>query len=101
MAAFSELPGDVRMAAINGLCAISQYAGWHYTGNGITVTVPRGQFSEVLQWAKDNDLAECGGWYFPLGSDNPHESLRHDSSYPGSRGFWLYWHFVPIAAAGS
>jgi hypothetical protein len=32
--------------------------------------------------------------YFPLGSDKPSESLRHDGPYPGSKGFWLYASFA-------
>jgi hypothetical protein len=29
-------------------------------------------------------------FYFPLGSDSPPQSLRHDGRYRGSKGFWRY-----------
>lgn len=35
-----------------------------------------------------------GHWtFFPLGSDQPAERLRHDGSYPGSKGFHAYAEF--------
>jgi hypothetical protein len=33
--------------------------------------------------------------FFPLGTDNPPASLRHDGRFPGSKGFWLYANFAP------
>lgn len=35
--------------------------------------------------------------FFPLGSDAAPESLRHDGSYPGCRG---YWRFVRLIYTG-
>jgi len=96
--AFCERSHEARFAALDALSALTEnLAGFHYSERGITVSVPRGQFCEVLQWAKDHGLAERQTWYFPLGSDNPDERLRHDASYPGSKGFWLYVHFAPIS----
>ena len=32
--------------------------------------------------------------HFPLGTDAPLASLRHDGRYPGSVGFWLFGNFA-------
>lgn len=94
---FCERSHAARFAALDALDeATGKLAGFHYTGTGITISVPRGKFGAVLQWAKSHELTERDTYYFPLGSDNPHEQLRHDGNYPGSRGFWLYVHFVPV-----
>jgi hypothetical protein len=41
------------------------------------------------------ELDERSLHYFPLGTDAPPASLRHDGRYPGIAGFWLYGCFVP------
>lgn len=98
--AFCDLPHPIRFAFLDCLSDISGRNGavFHYTGQGITIAVPRDRFSDCEQLARRFGLAHKNLYYFPLGSDNPPEHMRHDSpSYPGSRGFWLYAHYAPIA----
>lgn len=44
------------------------------------------------------ELEESSLHYFPLGTDNPPDSLRHDGRYPGSRGFWQFGRYRPKIA---
>lgn len=95
--AFCELPADLRFAFLQALDGLSDgHGSWNYTGGGITVAVPHGRFCELEQLARRFSLEHRHLHYFPLGSDNPPELLRHECpKYPGSRGFWLYAHYTP------
>lgn len=94
---FYERDGETRFAAIVALMTIHPDIRFHYVGDGITVSVPRGRLEDICAWARAHELVagDDAGHYFPLGSDNPPADLRHDASYPGSRGFWLWWHCTP------
>lgn len=91
---FVDRPHADRMAAINALDAIGPCT-FSYTGAGITVTVPRGGYLAIKDWAIAHNLDARDWFLFPLGSDRVPEIMRHDGSYPGSRGFHLYAHFIP------
>src|SRR5262245_30765006 len=94
MTAFVDRPDAERMSAITDLDAIGPCA-FYYTGSGITITVPRGATAAVLAWMRTHRLTDRDWHYFPLGSDQVPEIMRHDGNYPGSRGFHLYLHCVP------
>lgn len=85
---FCDLPDAVRMEFRRRIeAAGGEVQG--YNGECVTVAVPNPPrpFRDDMEHA---GLVEAGGsWYFPLGSDNPPDSLRHDGRYPGSKGFWL------------
>jgi hypothetical protein len=92
---FAQQLDEIRMAILH---IIDDLGGdsHGYIDGGITVAVPR----EIpAKWNLVRTLEICGlraaTWaYFPLGTDNPPDSLRHDGSYPGSKGFWLFCHFT-------
>jgi hypothetical protein len=95
---FSEMDGDERMA----LRAVIESAGGHvagYQGPGVQVAIPapRGPLTVTwfIQTLRDVGLNLCGPslHYFPLGSDNPEATLRHDGPYPGCQGYWLLGRF--------
>lgn len=90
---FAGLPTPLRFAFLDALTELCfGAADWNYTDGGISVAVPNGRFGELQQLAKRFSLiAEPRGlYYFPLGSDQPPDHLRHECPrYPGSRGFWL------------
>lgn len=99
---FSELPHDERMALRD---VIEDRAGGEihgYDGEGVCVAMPR-DWAGFLGIVKAAGFAVLGAeWCFPLGSDKPGESMRHDGSYPGSRGFWRFVRLgvsVPFVAA--
>jgi hypothetical protein len=105
--AFCELPDPVRFAFLSAVDDLSGPSGarpgrlasaWHYSGSCVVVAVPRGKFSELRQLATRYGLELCEAQmhYFPLGSDNPPDALRHDGNYPGSKGFWLWAPFRPV-----
>ena len=41
-------------------------------------------------------LVAGSGHFFPLGTDNPPEHLRHDANYRDSRAFWRNESYVPV-----
>jgi hypothetical protein len=101
---FTDLPDDARLAfrrAIDGIGgAISTYSG-----RAVIVAVPRveGLTSSGVRacdaLAADHGLSPLDPdvyEFFPLGSDNPAPTLRHDGRYRGSLGFWLYRSYVPM-----
>lgn len=98
MIRFSELPDDQRMAALRGLSLIQAESAGYNSNGSISVAVPRGRYSDVAAWADFYGLEYVDMYYFPLGSDNPAEHLRHDGPVQydrGNRSFWLYAQFRP------
>jgi hypothetical protein len=98
--AFCDLPDDQRMA----LRAAMMAAGGHiaeYYGPAVSVAIPNpsGPFYTAMDEA-GLVLDERSLQYFPLGTDSPPDSLRHDGRFPGSAGFWLYGNFTPQPAGG-
>ena len=101
---FADLPHDARLAFLYALDAIgAESAGYH--GRYVSVRVPR---VEGSTWAgiqaTDRVAAAHGlvrdddGTYFPLGSDNPAEHLRHGIpwKYPNQApGFWFTLNYRP------
>lgn len=89
MTPFHEIPDDTRMAFLSALddvqCQVCQYS---CTGLQVYVGPSYTRLDETVQ---------AFGWtvtglvYFPLGSDNPPDHMRHavPGKYDGARGFWL------------
>jgi hypothetical protein len=96
---FYERPHEERMAALHALDAIGP-CSFSYTGVGITITVPRTSTSAVVRWATLHRLVARDWFYFPLCADQVPEIMRHDGRYPGSRGFHLFVHCVPMPEGG-
>jgi hypothetical protein len=93
---FHELPDDQRMALRAAIeAAGGQIAG--YIGPCVQVAIPNpaGPFFTAME-AAGLELEERSLHYFPLGTDAPPATLRHDGRYPGSAGFWLYGNFKPV-----
>jgi len=67
-----------------------------YVGRYVHVAIPNpsGPFFTTIEKA-GLVLAQRSLHYFPLGTDAPPDSLRHDGRFPGSAGFWLYGNFAP------
>ena len=93
--AFIDLPDSERVR----LRGVIEDAGGNvetYQNGGVQIAIPRpvGPFYRAMSAAG----LECDAatlHYFPLGSDanwTP-ERLRHDGSYPGSKGFWCFGTF--------
>lgn len=99
---FHALPHGQRMAYRK---AIEDAGGEvvSYQGECVLVAVPRaagGQSADDFPDALERAgllYVRGSAYLFPLGSDNPPDRLRHDGDYPGSRGFWLYGLFRPVA----
>ena len=92
--AFYEFPNALRMAFLDRLDAICPETTWNYTGDGISIDIPRGYSADIRTLATRYGLREISAWYFPLGSDNPPALMRWDASYLGSRGFRYTVHFA-------
>ena len=94
-AQFYDIPDSVR---IDVLRAIQQYGASkaQYIRGGIRLAMPR--LPELQSLTIDVCESFCltlrNSHYFPLGSDNAPKYQRHDASYKGSRGFWLYSDFM-------
>jgi hypothetical protein len=98
MTAFCDLPDPVRMAYRD---AIDDAGGniETYCGPAVLVAMPRkAGFVADLRDA-GLELVKGSLWLFPIGTDNPPDSFRHDGKYPDSRGFWLYGKFLPAEEA--
>jgi hypothetical protein len=67
-----------------------------YYGTAIQLLLPRDWLPVVEAMAA---LGLKGGepFWFPLGSRQLPDHLRHDGNYPGSRGFELHCDFAPAA----
>ena len=79
---------------------VIESAGGHvdaYQEDCFLVAVPR-ETNAFFNGIEDNGMETLAGsrHYFPLGTDSPPDNLRHDASYPGSKGFWLYIRVRPI-----
>jgi hypothetical protein len=95
MLAFCDLPDPIRFRLRDAITdAGGEVAG--YYGPYVQVAIPRpaGPFFQAMEDA-GLELDEHSLSYFPLGTDKPPESLRHDGRYPQCRGFWLYGNFSP------
>ena len=97
---FSDWPHDQRMdlrAALSDLNACVDA----YTGDGITISLPRcwDLQDDIADTLRSFGLSRVGAHYFPLGSDNPSESMRHDNAdghgRKGCRGYWKRSAWVP------
>jgi hypothetical protein len=92
---FCDLPDDVRMrfrGVVEGAGGLVE--GYHGPCLQVACPNPWGPFNTAME-AAGLTLVEGSLYAFPLGSDSPPESLRHDGSYPGSKGFWLYARYQP------
>lgn len=94
MAPFCDLP-DIERFRLRD--AIEDLGGdiESYQGDAVQVALPT-EWRRFITAADKLGLVLVHGsrWLFPLGSDNPPATLRHDGSYPGSKGFWMYAKFV-------
>ena len=86
---FVDLPAQARLDIRRKLSSIN-VSIINYSGNGIMVTLPRGNFAATQESIRDLGLEPGDMHYFPLGTDKVPEIMRHDGRYPGSRGFHLY-----------
>jgi hypothetical protein len=93
---FSGWPHERRMAVWAALEGAGGEVG-EYVGRGLTVRYARGRVPEARSALHACGLAPSPGSLvcFPICSDNPPESMRHDGRHPGSRGFWLVEHWAP------
>ena len=91
---FCDLPDAQRMRIRDAVDdAFGEVDG--YDGECIRVSLPR-PVQPFLVAMREAGLERVGDlWCFPLGSDKPADHLRHDGSYPGSKGFWCYGRFKP------
>jgi hypothetical protein len=95
MTAFHELPHERRLAYRAAIeAAGGQVAGYHGPAVQVAIPCPSGPFYAAME-AAGLALDERSLHHFPLGTDDPPATLRHDGRYPGSAGFWLYGNFVP------
>jgi hypothetical protein len=82
---FYDLPHDTRFAIYGELDRLQCKS----LGGGLfSVAVAKGKFGELVQTMEAFGLEHADLYYFPLGTDNPPDHLRHDN-----RGFpdccWL------------
>jgi len=96
---FSDLPAICRFAAREMIEDCGGYVAGYVPG-GLTVALPRVGALRLINQMVMAGFADRGGCLFPLGSDNPPDSLRHFGSGSaaaprGDRpGYWLYWRFT-------
>ena len=83
---FCDLPDEQRMAYRDAVENAGGYVA-DYDGEWIQVALPRpcGPFFHAMELA-GLELHDASLHYFPLGSDQPPDHLRHDGNYLGSRG---------------
>lgn len=89
MIAFCDLPECERFRLRD---AIEEHGGYiaTYDGDGVQISMPRDYRAFCDKMCSLGLVRDAGSTHlFPLGTDNPPESLRHDGSYPGSRAFWM------------
>ena len=95
MTAFCDLPDERRMVLRDAIdIAGGEVAGYYGPFVQVAIPNPSGPFFKAMEEA-GLVLDERSFQLFPLGTDNPPESLRHDGRYPGSKGFWLFGNFSP------
>lgn len=98
---FSEMPDSFRMAVRN---TVDEFGGNidGYNGEELLVAMPNGKAKwELIKAMKErhgmSDVPNDGGFnswvFFPIGSANTPECMRHDGGYRGSKGFLLYVNF--------
>ena len=93
--AFCDLPHEQRMAFRAAIeAAGGQVAGYYGRYVQVALPNPSGPFFTAMD-AAGLTLENRSLHFFPLGTDSPPTSLRHDGRFPGSRGFWLYGNFTP------
>ena len=93
---FADTPYEIRQEIYNALTDAGGYVAM-YAGESVIVAVPRDikAFRESIETLP---LETDGVYtYFPLGSDKPQQSLRHDGPYgkypKGNRSFWCHQSF--------
>jgi hypothetical protein len=100
---FTDLSDDARMAFRRAMHGIGGEIS-AYSERAVIVAVPRVDGFTSSGVRACDALAAYHGlspldpdtyWFFPLGSDSPADTLRHDGRYRGSLGFWLYRSYVP------
>jgi hypothetical protein len=86
---FCDLPDRIRLAARDAIDAAGGYVAG-YCGPSVQVAIPRpaGPFFLAME-AAGLALDENSLHYFPLGTDQPEERLRHHG------GYWLFGNFTP------
>lgn len=102
---FTDLPASLRMA-IRSAIEKTGADNIDYLADGrIQVSLPAEKSMTAVQNIERLGFKECGGYYFPLGTDAAPERLRHFG--PGTaaapRGdkpsYWLRWTFKLIQTA--
>lgn len=84
---------EARMRARNELEAAGcDVVGIDGEKNALQIHIARGKIGDVCARATAIgarcDIARA--FYFPIGGDHERDEMRHDGSYPGSRGFRLH-----------
>lgn len=99
MISFADLPGPVRMALRETAERQGAQVAGYVSGN-LQLAIARGKLGATISAMEAVGMIAVEGslFLFPLGSDDPPASLRHDGDYPGSRGFWLYYSFQPSSS---
>lgn len=92
---FVDLPGETRMQYRAAVEAAGGDPVGYYDGRlQVAIPSPSGPFFRAM--AEIGLRIQPGSLqYFPLGSDKAPDHQRHDGSYPGSRGFWLFANLEP------
>lgn len=91
MTAFADLPHDDRMALRTKVCDLgADIAG--YVGTGLQVAMPNDWRADraIEALLTEAGFSEVSRYYFPLGTDKPRDSLRHNGRYKGPPGMWLF-----------
>jgi hypothetical protein len=93
MTTICDLPHDVRFAFRRQIeAAGGEIRGYQVNAMQVAEPTDYRAFRETMQAA---GWTPAAAWYFPLGSDHAPDALRHDASYPGSRGFWRLCDWTP------
>jgi hypothetical protein len=87
--AFCDLPDAIRFRLRDAIEEAGGYVAGYY-GPYVQVAIPRpsGPFFRAMEEA-GLELDEHSLHFFPLGTDQPPDHLRHQ------RGYWLYGNFSP------
>ena len=92
---FCDLPHDVRMDFRRAIDSAGGHVEGYHENLSVQVLMPNpcGPFLDAMK-AAGLEIIQGSMFFFPLGSDRYPDSLRHDGSYPGSKGFTLSARFV-------
>lgn len=91
---FFSLPETRRMAIYSAVKA-QNCQTYSREGSFLGICVARQAFQTLVDAMRDHGLEYRHLSFFPVGTDNPPQHLRHDANYPGSSGFYMVAWFTP------